>query len=508
MSTRAGGGRDIAQLLSDFGHELPTVAPAQQRNREPRNFTGAAPGKGRAQANAGWMPAKAPVQVYKMPSDQAPVYWPFIHSPGLPVGGVEVGIDEQSGSVFRFDPLGWVLDKNMAVSNPNIFVAGKPGTGKSGTVKAIVNRFLGYHYRALILGDTKDEYEKLCRDNGVEPFAIGHGLPTRINPLALGPLGEGWEYLSDRDKLTRAQTIFARWQSIVRGLVGSMKIGELNVPYGPTEAEVVKVALEELTGFSAGATHLKETTVPELWRLLDDPPEGLVHRCRYISTQSFIDDTRLLRNALGQLVSGPLRGLFDDHTTIHVDWNAPIQSLSLSRLAKLGDEAIGIGLMCLNSWGRGMREVAETNHPWLMVRDESWRQMRLGVEAVKSYDVDMRLSRGVGGESGDIQLAVVHKPSDMLTAGDAGSQATAIAKDLLALADIKILHGQDQKVGHELGDLLGLSRRAEGFVTGWARQALGRALWVVGQDEYKVTTVLHPDEKVLFETNEGIKVAS
>ena len=66
----------------------------------------------------------------------------------------------------------------------------------------------------------------------------------------------------------------------------------------------------------------------------------------------------MLRDALGQLVSGALAGLFDDHTNIAVDWNAPIQSLSLSRLNPLGDEAIGIALVCLNSWGRGMREIA------------------------------------------------------------------------------------------------------------------------------------------------------
>ena len=72
--------------------------------------------------------------------------------------------------------------------------------------------------------------------------------------------------------------------------------------------------------------------------------------------------------------------------------------------------------------------------------------MRLGVEAVKSFDADLRLSRGTG----DIQFAVGHKPSDLLSAGDAGSQAVAIAKDLLHLADIKILHGQDQAVAAEL----------------------------------------------------------
>ena len=170
----------------------------------------------------------------------------------------------------------------------------------------------------------------------------------------------------------------------------------------------------------------------------------------------FLDETRLLRDALGQLVSGALAGLFDDHTTIDIDWAAPIQSLSLSRLAPLGDEAVGIALVCLNSWGRGMREIAPPGDLRIVVRDEVWKVMRLGVDAVKSLDEDFRLSRGVAGTGGDIQWVNAHKPSDMLTVGDAGSQAATIAKDLIHLADIKILHGQKPGVADELDTMLGL----------------------------------------------------
>ncbi len=41
---------------------------------------------------------------------------------------------------------------------------------------------MDFGYRALILGDPKDEYQVLCRALGVEPFRIGPGLQTRINP--------------------------------------------------------------------------------------------------------------------------------------------------------------------------------------------------------------------------------------------------------------------------------------------------------------------------------------
>ena len=138
------------------------------------------------------------------------------------------------------------------------------------------------------------------------------------------------------------------------------------------------------------------------------------------------------------------------------------------------------------------------------MRDESWKQLRLGTEAVKSFDADLRLSRAAG----DIQFAVAHKPSDLLSAGESGSQATAIAKDLLHLADITILHGQDPAVARDLEQLLGLGPLAREVVTGWARQGKGRALWMVGDQPYKVQTVLHPIEAALADTNTALTTAA
>lgn len=367
------------------------------------------------------------------------------------------------------------------MSNPNVFLFAKPGLGKSATTKAFCLRMLLFGYRVLILGDPKDEYEQLCRVLGVEPFAIGPGMSARINPLDMGPLGHGWARLSVEERKRRATIIFARWLTLVRGLVGSMRIGTDHVPFGPTEADIVHTALETLTGYTVGVTELRETTIPELWHLLHNPTDDLIERSRYATARQFLDETRLLRNALGQLVKGTLAGLFDDHTNIAVDWRAPIQSLSLSRLDDLGDEAIGIALLCLNSWGRGMRETAEPGDLRIVVRDESWRQLRLGPDAVKSFDADLRLSRGTGdGRGGDIQWAVAHKPSDLLSAGDAGTQAATIAKDLLDLVDIKILGGQKPKAARELDSILGLGPVAQDLVTGWANQSPGRALWCVG----------------------------
>ena len=329
----------------------------------------------------------------------------------------------------------------------------------------------------------------------------------RSNHSSVGPTSRPLVTMIQATWLAGATIIFGRWLTLVRGLVGSMKIGSHHVPFGPTDADVIRAALEQLTGYAAGHTTLRETTIPQLWHLLHHPTPELVSNARYATTQQFLDHTRLLRDALGQLVKGVLAGLFDDHTTIEVDWRAPIQSLSLSRLDGLGDEAVGIALLCLNSWGRGLRETAHPGDLRIVVRDESWRQLRLGADAVKSFDADLRLSRGMAGCGGDIQIAIAHKPTDLLAAGDTGTQAATIAKDLLDLADIKILGGQNPKVARELDTMLGLGPIAQDLVTGWARQHKGRALWCVGESVYKVQTVLHPLEQDFTWTNEALETA-
>jgi hypothetical protein len=324
-----------------------------------------------------------------------------------------------------------------------------------------------------------------------------------VNPLAIGPLGHGWADLDAKEAQSRATIVFNRWLVLLRGLVGSQKISGESVPFGPSDETAISAALRGLTGYESGATTLREITIPQLWHALDEPTDELIRECRYESRRHFHDETRLTRDALGTLVKGHLQGLFDEHTTIQPDWRAPIQSLSLSRLEKHGDEAVGVALLCLNSWGQGMREISEPRDLRIVVRDETWKQMRLGIEPVKSLDSNLRLSRN----DADVQIVIYHKPSDPLSAGAADSQAVAIAKDLLHLADVKVLHGQDKGVADELAQLLGLNPMAQQLVTGWAMGGKGRALWLVGERQYKVQTVRTPLEEALTFTNEALKAA-
>jgi len=494
-SGRGEAGRGLARLVSDFGHQLPSPAPPIVPGADRDPFTVMVGRQGRAGLAAGWSPVTAPLQVYRMTSEQIGGVWPLIAGGGLPPTGAQMGIDYLSGGAFHVDPIGWTLHGVAGVTNPNMMLFGAPGRGKSGTVKMFCLRMMAYAYRTLILGDVKDEYEPLCRALGAPPHAVGHGLPARINPLDFGPLGNDWTRLTRAEAQRRAAMVFSRWLILLKGLVGSQ-----HVPFDPSAEMAVGQVIRELTGYSAGADRMAQITIPQLWAALNNPTEQLITACRYSGRQHLLDQTRPVRDALGSLVNGHLAGLFDAATTVEVDWRAPIQSLSLSRLDPLGDQAVGVALTCLNSWGRAMTQVAEPGDLRIIIRDECWKQMRLGVQAVQSLDADLRLSR----RDGAIQVVIAHKPSDLYTVGDAGSQAVAIAKDLLHLCATKVLFGQDEQIGNELAELLGLTPMARRIVTDWATAATGRALWLAGSHAAKVQSVRTSIDVALTDTNDAI----
>lgn len=491
--------RSIDDLLVDFGTTMPRKAMLPPSPPPDRLFPRTVNRRGVRGRGRGWAASEPRLAVYQMTSDEAPVLWPLIAGDGLPPWGAEMGYDVLSGGKFYVDPVGWVLDEAIPVTNPNIFIFGKPGRGKSAMVKSFMIRMIRYGYRSLVLGDVKDEYEDLARFLGVEPFRIGPGLPGRINPLDAGPLGEDWEQQPREEQHRRATVLFNRMLFLIRGLVGSQ-----GVVFSPTEERVVNKALRHLTGWSTAASRLAPVTIPKVWAALDSPSPDLVEDCRYSSIQDFFDHTRPLRDALGALCEGSLAGMFDTESTFRPDWHAPIQTLSLRSLHETGNKiAVGIALMCLNSWGQGMREMSTAGDRRIVLRDEAWLQTRLSLDAVMALDSNLRLSR----TEGDIQIVTYHKPSDPLSAGDEGSQAAQIAKDLLNLSDVRILMGQDESVGAELGRLMGLTGMQQSVVTGWAMQEKGRALWMVGDQRYKVQTLLTPLERRLTYTNDALAPA-
>ena len=79
----------------------------------------------------------------------------------------------------------------------------------------------------------------------------------------------------------RAAVVFSRWLTLVRGLVGSQRIGEQRVPFGSSEEVIVETALRDLIDYAHAASTLTEATIPRLWHHLDESSDTLVEQCRF-----------------------------------------------------------------------------------------------------------------------------------------------------------------------------------------------------------------------------------
>ncbi|WP_231973961.1 ATP-binding protein [Pseudonocardia sp. HH130630-07] len=496
--------RDTAELLSQFsggdaagpGDDGPEPGEQGGRRRERVNRV-AAPRQGHREPGRGWTAVDATrrVPVHTATTAEVGGLFPLLAANGVPAVGARLGYDTQSGGAFYVHPTEWVL-RDM-VTNPNLAVFGEPGRGKSSTVVALLLRMMLFGVRSLISGDVKGEYTPLLRALGITPIALGRGSPHRLNALDLGPVRArwaGWDTARQREELT---SVLARWTRMLTALAEAQG-------YSPTVTDelVLSTVLTRLVGAADGYTELRPITIPQVVARLADPDDALWRELRFADRRQFVDHTRQITDALSNLVVGPLAGLFDEPTNFDLDWDAPVQSMDLSLLRARGDQAVAVALTCLGSWSSMITDLQDDGDVRIIVRDEVWRQMRLGLRAVQAVDSDLRLSRA----ERKIQLLVMHKPSDLLSVGAAGSQEVSIAKDLLALCSTRILLGQSTRVGDELADDLGLSEREQAVITGWAMEGAGRALWKLENTPgMKIQTVLSATERSVFDTNAGLR---
>lgn len=486
--------RDTASLLSDYELGVPTRPAAPPPVKPAKVNRDARPRRGRRETGLGWTAVEAPLTTLRTTTDQIGGLYPLLATPGMPPVGAQLGYDALSGGAFYAHPVEWVL-RGIA-TNPNMIVFGEPGRGKSSTIAAFVLRMMAYGTKCLIAGDVKGEYSPLVRALGYEPIALGWGQRTRINPLDLGPLQARWTSLSDAEAGDALNDLIGRWSHLLAALSDSQ-----GHAVNPTDTEVLSHVLRRLTGIAEGNTRLRPITIPDVHRALAQPDDELWQVHRFAGRQHFLDFTRPLTDALGALVNGPLKGLFDEQTNIDVDWSAPIQSLDVSGLEGRGDKPLAVAMTCLGSWSRSATDLRSDGELRIIVRDEIWRQMRLGAGMVAAVDAELRLSRA----QQIISVLAAHKPGDMLTVGDTGSQAVNIAKDLLALCDTRVLMGQTTAVADDLASELQLSSREQDLITDWCNGGAGRGLWKVKRSGYQVQCLLTPRERAVFDTNAQLR---
>jgi hypothetical protein len=455
--------------------------------------TPVAPRKGWAQPGAGRAAMLLRPDLHRATTAQAQGIYPFLTGAGLPPVGAVMGWDVLTRATFTCHPVEW-LHRNL-VTNPNMLFTGVPGSGKSATMKALALRLMAFGVKVLVAGDLKNEYAPLARALGVEPVELGPGLAARLNPLDAGPLGQNLpaDPAAARDRL---EEIHRRRVTLLDTLL-TMQVGR-NLT--PLEKAAVSYAVRRATGQATAATTLTDPTIPQVWQILAHPDTDLVRDLGLPDVASAGDKLEHVRHGLGNMVEGSLGGLFDAPSTVRLDFDAPIQTVDLSRLDGRGDDTLAMVLACVSSWSQAA--VDQPGAVRAVVRDEVWRSLRIPA-MIRKIDSDLRLSRA----HGTIQMLATHRLSDFEQVGSAGSEEVAIARNLIASCDTRVQLAQDTAPLAMTRDAIGLTDAECAHIGSWTAEHKGYALWKIGRTtSHIVRTVLTARERELFHTNERMVV--
>ncbi|MEU2359965.1 VirB4 family type IV secretion system protein [Streptomyces noursei] len=453
------------------GHPMDD-APAEHTMPAPHYPASGRPGPHSARGHRLKLPA------HRMTTAVAAGAYPFLAEGGLGAEGIYIGSDVHAEASFVFDPFA-LYGRVEGFTNPNVLLAGVIGQGKSALAKSFALRSVAFGYRIYVPCDPKGEWTPVAQALGGTSVALGPGLPGRLNPLDAAP--------------RPASVTEADWAGEIRKrrllLLGSLARTVLGRQLLPMEHTALDVALDTVV------THAtRENRTPLLGDIATalNNPTALNESAGMMSGQ-LGDAARDLAHALRRLVHGDLAGMFDAPSTVQFDPNVPMLTIDLSRLGGSGDDtALVLAMTCASAWMESALTDPRGGRRWI-IYDEAWRLMR-HVGLLQRMQAQWKLSRGLG----IANLMVIHRLSDLLTAGDAGSQGRALAEGLLADCSTRIVYRQETDQLHAAASLLGLTSVEMDAIAHLNR---GRGLWKVAGRSFIVQHHLHPNELSLFDTD-------
>ena len=402
--------------------------------------------------------------------------YPFSVQDSFGWQGAYVGLDVLAGGAeFCWDP--FEAYRTGQVTNPNCWILGEPGNGKSALVKTLLWRMAaiwgtGSGGRFVAIADPKGEYVPVAERLGLDVVRLTPGGTTRLNPLAEGPTREEDD---EKRSLRRAE------------MVAALAATVLDRPLTQVEDAALFAAVEHLTAHPhSGRTQPDLTHVA---RLLADPPGELLARIR-CDQRDAGGELGALLHAADKLLSRSLRGMFDGPSTVHVDWDGPGLVLDLSAVP-IDSDALPLVMVAAAGWLSQL--MAAPGPQRVQVLDEAWAL--LANRHTASY---LQTCFKLGRTYGVANVCIAHRPSDLGAQADDGTSTAKIAAGLLADSATKILLRQAP-------DQLDAAERAFGL-TEPERQIVGqlsrgRALWKVGGRTAVVQHVLGGHEIELIDTD-------
>jgi type IV secretory pathway VirB4 component len=388
--------------------------------------------------------------------------YPFMGEGGLGGRGVYIGQEAYTRTSFCFDP--WVLYEQGAITGPSTLVAGQVGKGKSALVKTYLARQALFGRRAVVI-DPKGEYGRLAEWFGGRPIRLSPGGDVRLNPL---------DAAGGREERV--------------ALLGALVAGSLRRPLDPEEHTALDLAYR--------AAALNGTpTLPAVQRHLLHPASDAATTIAS-SAEALAAFGRGCALELRRLCEGDLGGMFDGPTSEGVELDAPIVVLDLSALH--GSPAMAVLMVCVSAW-LSSRLARDDGVKRLVVLDEGW-----AVLADPAAAIFLQRSWKLARSYGVANMLVVHRLSDLASAGEAGSREVKIAQGLLSDSETRIILAQSPADLEATRDLVGLTGTEIDHIATMPR---GAALWKVGRRSFVVEHRLSRAERALIDTDARMRTA-
>ena len=401
--------------------------------------------------------------------------YPFVAEAGLGADGVYLGTNVLTGGGgFAWDP--FEAYRSGLVTNPNVLLAGEPGTGKSATAKCFIYRACGVFGRWVAIADPKGEYLPLAAALGLDVIRLHPGGTARINPLDPGPAGAG----ADATETARRQSAMAT------ALLGSVLRRDLT----PVEDAVLGWSTLHLA-----RSRRKQPTLADLADLMANPTTAMAERAR-VPAADLARQVEAAVYGFGKLLDRSLRGMFDGPTNVHLDWAGPGIVLDLSAVHH-DPEALPLVMLATTAWLQAVLARPD-GPPRLQVLDEAWSL--LASERTSRY---LQSCWKLGRTYGVANIAVVHRLSDLRAQADDGTATAKVAMGLLADTQTRVLFRQSSDQISEATSLLGLSTTEAQVLS---RLCRGRAIWKVGGHTAVVQHVVAPAERRFCDTDTRMAV--
>ncbi len=353
------------------------------------------------------------------------------HDAGTGLGGEVLG-HCQYGSSFVLD----AFDAYAAglVSNPNVIVAGSIGAGKSTVVKMQLERALRRGRRAVVV-DPKGEYAQLAATHGVSPIALGR---------------DGWCSPFPKDD--------REGHHLLRALVASAQ------------------------GFALSSE--QHFALDEVWRRLESPPTRVLLALYQLLSTHLASTTpsaeRSLALVLHRFIHGDLAGLFDGP-------GEPLRLMGDLVVVDLSSQwsSNSLSVAVLSAVAAAQSVVGDPGSLGYLVIDEAWALLS-DAAALRWLQGSWKLARARGLS----HVMVLHRWSDVASAGDVGSVERERARGLLRECETAWLFRQPPDEAREMALALGLDAREESYLV-----ALPKGVALVRYGAHRSIVRVEPDER-------------